>query len=354
MRDLKSFLKGQKEVLDALLPAFGKARVYFVGGALRDFLWGIRSKDFDMEVFGLKDFEGAMSKIGAKPLGMGVYERAFGAGIYNFSLARKEQKSGFGHKAYEISYCDDEKQASLRRDFTINALMLNAKNALLLDFHGALSDIENKLLRVLNPDFADDDLRLLRALDFISRFKLKIDESSFKILLGMSLNELNRAVLKDYLLKFLRNKNPELALFYAHKFSVLNDILGLDISRNNLYKLLWEFKERILVVNSDAKDLFFFLLSAFTEGKSYKNQVFLENPSAYELCEIARKMPIKSWLGLDKKSKALATRLAIYENSLKFDLNINKALSKDELKADIKNQEYIFIKNYLKRKNMHE
>jgi tRNA nucleotidyltransferase (CCA-adding enzyme) len=155
-----------------------------VGGYVRDMLLGLDSKDIDIELYGVSSLE-ELEKL-LKPFGkLGVYGKSFGVlklklheCDIDFSPPRTESKNGFGHTGFAVEFTQDLdfKSASARRDFTINAIGYDPKSSTLLDPHGGVDDLRNKTLRyVALESFADDPLRVLRAVQFAGRFELTCD-----------------------------------------------------------------------------------------------------------------------------------------------------------------------------------
>ncbi|MBT8348239.1 MAG: hypothetical protein HKP62_02180, partial [Sulfurovum sp.] len=114
------------------------AKCYVVGGAVRDRILGHECKDYDIECFGISvdDFETAMEHLGAQGVGKSFF-------VYKYhdldiALPRTEQKVSAGHRGFEVSLASDEKEASKRRDFTINALMYDIQNQQIRDFWNGL------------------------------------------------------------------------------------------------------------------------------------------------------------------------------------------------------------------------
>jgi tRNA nucleotidyltransferase (CCA-adding enzyme) len=113
--------------LSALHAAGGRPRL--VGGSVRDWLLGLEPKDFDVEVYGL-DYEAmgrALAAFGPTDLvgrSFGVLKvRIEGCG-YDFSLPRRESKTGAGHRGFAVAPDPSltEAEAAARRDFTVNAI----------------------------------------------------------------------------------------------------------------------------------------------------------------------------------------------------------------------------------------
>ncbi|MFI5337694.1 MAG: CCA tRNA nucleotidyltransferase [Opitutales bacterium] len=165
--------------LQALRSAGGRPRL--VGGCVRDWVLGLEPKDFDVEVFGL-DFEGmgrALAPFGPTDL----VGRSFGvlkvrlAGIeYDFSLPRRESKTGAGHRGFAVAPEPDlsEAEAAARRDFTLNAIAYDPLEHRLIDPHGGERDLRARVLRHTGPAFTEDPLRVLRAFQLAARFELTL------------------------------------------------------------------------------------------------------------------------------------------------------------------------------------
>lgn len=155
---------------------------YLVGGAVRDLMLGIPLKDIDIEVFGLdtKLLNNYLQKIGrTEHVGkqFGVTKLWFEGYEIDIALPRTEKKTGAGHRGFDVTPDPDidPETASLRRDFTINAMMYDPIESRLLDFHNGRDDLARKILRHVSPAFAEDPLRVLRGMQFAARFKLTLD-----------------------------------------------------------------------------------------------------------------------------------------------------------------------------------
>jgi tRNA nucleotidyltransferase (CCA-adding enzyme) len=172
------------EDLRAMLDAVrhvGRPRL--VGGGVRDWLLGQTPKDFDVEVGG-SDFEtlqrtlepfGATDVVGRSFGVIKVRGRASGS-EYDFSLPRRESKTGAGHRGFAVqpdpSLSDAE--AAARRDFTINAIAVDPFSGELIDPHGGQRDLQTRTLRHTSAAFVEDPLRVLRAFQLAARFDLTL------------------------------------------------------------------------------------------------------------------------------------------------------------------------------------
>jgi tRNA nucleotidyltransferase (CCA-adding enzyme) len=148
------------------LPA--EARVYLVGGAVRDALLGRMPGDRDWVVVGSD--AGAMRQAGFMPVGADFPVFLHPLTGEEYALARTERKHGRGHTGFVV-HADRAVtlEADLaRRDFTINAIA-QAPDGTLIDPLGGRADLDARLLRHCSAAFSEDPLRVLRAARFMAR-----------------------------------------------------------------------------------------------------------------------------------------------------------------------------------------
>jgi tRNA nucleotidyltransferase (CCA-adding enzyme) len=169
------------ESLDRLLRSVPQLQsTYLVGGAVRDALFGLPGgKDFDLEVFGI-DYDTLSAVL--QPFGrvdlvgrsFGVVKLSIDGAVHDFSIPRRDSKTAPGHRGFEVRFdaAITPREASARRDFTINTLMLEPRTGELLDFHGGVRDLESRVLRHTSEAFVEDPLRVLRGMQFAGRFDL--------------------------------------------------------------------------------------------------------------------------------------------------------------------------------------
>ncbi len=155
------------------------ARAYLVGGCVRDWKLGIQCTDFDIEVYGVDPdtLLASLSRWGrtdAVGRAFGVVKLTVPGHVFDFSLPRRDSKSGPGHRGFEITFDSslDPREAASRRDFTINAMMFDPHRGELLDFFGGETDLRNRVLRHTSAAFAEDPLRVLRGMQFAGRLDL--------------------------------------------------------------------------------------------------------------------------------------------------------------------------------------
>ena len=149
---------------------------YLVGGAVRDKLLKIPTKDKDWVVVGAHVKK--MKALGYLQVGKDFPVFLHPQTKEEYALARTEKKTGPGHTAFEL---DISSKVSLeedlkRRDLTINAIAED-QNGLLIDPFGGLKDIEKKVLRHVSDAFSEDPLRVLR----VARFAAKLAPMGFTV-----------------------------------------------------------------------------------------------------------------------------------------------------------------------------
>ncbi|MEO6567379.1 MAG: polynucleotide adenylyltransferase, partial [Opitutaceae bacterium] len=166
--------------LRAMLEAVGRVgRPRLVGGGVRDWLLGFEPEDFDVEVAGV-DFEmlaralapfGATDVVG-RSFGVIKVRSASSGAEYDFSLPRRESKTGFGHRGFAVAPDPElsDADAAARRDFTVNAIALDPLSGEIIDPHGGQRDLASRVLRHTSGAFVEDPLRVLRAFQLAARF----------------------------------------------------------------------------------------------------------------------------------------------------------------------------------------
>ncbi len=171
--------------LSADLTTLG-AKLYYVGGFVRDELLGVQTKDIDLVVTGIepKIFENILSKhckVQFVGKSFGVYKCFKDGQEIDIAFPRKEVSTGDLHIDFiveagpQISLQEDLR----RRDFTVNAIAKEVLTGEIIDPYGGVVDLRSKKLRQLsNNSIKEDYLRALRAIQFVSRFGFDIEEET--------------------------------------------------------------------------------------------------------------------------------------------------------------------------------
>ena len=226
-------------------------RCYLVGGFVRDALLGKSSRDFDVEVYDLeqqallailKDF-GRPNLVGKA---FGVIHLVSRGLDLDFSFPRTESKIGEGHRGFlvqthlHLSF----QEAARRRDFTVNAMGLSLPDLLLSDPYGGKSDLEKGILRHVSSAFAEDSLRVLRGVQFASRFSLRLAPETAELCRTLSLSDLSpERIFEEFKKWLLKPGTPSLGLqafreMHLERFFPEIRGLGPDCSDEKLGALL--------------------------------------------------------------------------------------------------------------------
>jgi len=175
-------------MLDRLVRELRSAgfRPLVVGGAVRDALLGLQSKDIDIEVYGITYdrlaellAEHGRTDLVGKSFGVVKFTAPSGE-TCDFSVPRRDNKVGLGHRDFLTTFDPSitPREAASRRDFTINAIAYDPVTRDLLDFFNGREDLESRTLRATSAAFSEDPLRVLRGMQFACRFDLTLDPAT--------------------------------------------------------------------------------------------------------------------------------------------------------------------------------
>lgn len=113
-----------------------------------------------------------------------------------------------GRHPDRVEYTRTPEEDVQRRDFTINALLLDPETNEVLDFAGGRDDLRAGIIRAIgNPEdrFREDKLRMARAVRFAARFRYAIEAKTFRAIqkLAPDINQVSAERLRDELTKIL-------------------------------------------------------------------------------------------------------------------------------------------------------
>ena len=162
----------------------GTARIYCVGGAVRDRLLGLAVQDHDWVVVGSTPEE--MVAQGFQPVGRDFPVFLHPQTHEEYALARTERKTARGYQGFAVYAAPDVtlEQDLLRRDFTINAIAQDTDGKL-IDPHNGIADLRAGILRHVSPAFGEDPVRILRAARFAARFGFMIAPETMQLMRDM-------------------------------------------------------------------------------------------------------------------------------------------------------------------------
>jgi tRNA nucleotidyltransferase/poly(A) polymerase len=149
-----------------------------VGGAVRDAILGNPTGDWDLAT---QAHPRQVRSLFRKTVPIGIDHGTVGVlgrdgTLYEVTTFRKDVQTFGRHAVVEFASTLDEDLS--RRDFTINAIAWHPLRGELWDPFGGVEDLQRGVLRTVGPPtrrFAEDYLRILRALRFAGQFGLEID-----------------------------------------------------------------------------------------------------------------------------------------------------------------------------------
>jgi len=209
-------------------------KIYKVGGAVRDHLLGIPSKDNDYVVVESSPQE--MLDLGYESVGKDFPVFLHPGTREEYALARKESKRGYGYKGFDFEVSNVTLEDDLfRRDLTINAIAMDANNTIIDPYEG-VSDLKKEILRHVSDHFREDPLRVLRVARFAAKLDFGIHETTLKLMCDIvesgELNYLTPERIRLELEKALATPKPSLF------FRVLNLCGALKVIFPELYNLI--------------------------------------------------------------------------------------------------------------------
>jgi|SRR5581483_790528 len=229
-------------------------QAYLAGGCVRDLLLGREPADYDvatdaapdqvMRIF--PDAYAVGAQFGVVLVPVPRNQRGLPA---EETLAAEIPAAGHSHKACvevatfrsDIGYSDgrhpdqvrfsrDPREDVQRRDFTINGLLLDPLTDQVLDFVGGQQDLKAGTIRAIgnaNLRFAEDKLRMLRAVRFAARFQYAIEPVTFRAIreLAHEIHQVSRERVRDELTRMLIEGHARRAFELLDQAGLLLEVL---------------------------------------------------------------------------------------------------------------------------------
>ena len=307
--------------------------IYEVGGAVRDkYLFAnVKPKDHDYIVTGVPYNQ--LSKM-LKQFGkVDLVGRSFGVikftqfidgkqKTFDITLPRKEFSTGAGHKDFSVDFDSDlPVETDLhRRDFTINAMAVSLEDEILIDPLDGLADIKNKKIRIVYPkSFVDDPLRMLRAIQFASRFDFEIEAKTYASLQenAQLISTVSPERIAEELNKLLElSDKPSIGFRLMQETGLLKEILPelelcVGVEQPGGFHKYDVFEHTMYVLDASPKDLTIRLASLFHDINKPQHRRLVDKGATFYGHEMSA----------GKTAKAVMTRLR-YSNDLIKDVRM--------------------------------
>ncbi|ADW70458.1 CCA tRNA nucleotidyltransferase [Granulicella tundricola] len=214
-------------------------QAFFAGGCVRDLLLGKTPKDFDVATSATPD---QITALFPRTLQVGAH---FGVILVQMDVEgeptstevatfRHDGAYSDGRRPDAVRFSTDPREDVLRRDFTINGMLLDpfaegSDNAI-LDFVGGRNDLAVKIIRTIgSPDtrFEEDKLRMLRAVRFAARLSFAIDPNTAAAITrhAAEIFQVSNERIRDELTLMLTEGNAHRAFELLYQTGLLHHIL---------------------------------------------------------------------------------------------------------------------------------
>ncbi|MGH9793449.1 MAG: CCA tRNA nucleotidyltransferase, partial [Candidatus Acidiferrales bacterium] len=184
-------------------------QAYLVGGCVRDLLLGREPSDYDVATDARPErveeiFPGAIG-VGAQ---FGVMIVPDDGAQVEVATFRSDVGYSDGRHPDRVEYSATPQEDVRRRDFTINGLLMDARSGEVLDFVNGQADLRAGVIRAIGDPrqrFAEDKLRMARAVRFAARFRYAIDPNTFAAVRAMApqVSQVSAERLRDELSRML-------------------------------------------------------------------------------------------------------------------------------------------------------
>ena len=232
-------------------------QAYLCGGCVRDLLLGREPADYDvttdatpeqvMRIFPETYAVGAQFGVVLVPIprednsrkednpasqnrGEAAAPTSPKANVVEVATFRSDVGYSDGRHPDEVRYSKDPREDVARRDFTINGLLMDPISGEVLDFVGGRKDLDSHLIRTIGDPvlrFAEDKLRMLRAVRFAARFDYRIEPPTFAAMHEMAsrIHQVSHERVRDELTKMLTEGQARQAFLLLDESGLLREVL---------------------------------------------------------------------------------------------------------------------------------
>ena len=214
-------------------------QAYLVGGCVRDLLLGREPKDYDvstdarpeqvMKIFPQTYAVGAQFGVVLVPV---ADDGPNASQTQAVEVATFRSDIGYtdGRHPDEVRFSKTPQEDVVRRDFTINGMLLDPLSGEVLDYVGGRADLKAGIIRTIgNPEqrFAEDKLRMLRAVRFAARFDYQIDPATMSAMKNMAreIRVVSRERIREELTRMLIERHARRAFQLLDESDLLEQVL---------------------------------------------------------------------------------------------------------------------------------
>jgi len=203
---------------------------YFAGGCVRDMVMGREPSDYDIATSARPEDVARLFlrayEVGAK---FGVVVVHGDTADFEVATFRAEAEYSDGRHPDRVKF-STAREDVLRRDFTINGMFFDPVSGEVLDWVGGREDIRLRRIRTIGePErrFAEDHLRILRAVRFACRFGFSVEPETYRAMAASAraLERVSAERVREELVRILTGPNAGRALRLMHDCGILAVIL---------------------------------------------------------------------------------------------------------------------------------
>jgi len=214
-------------------------QAYLVGGCVRDLLLEREAKDWDvvtdatpeqvMRIFPETYAVGAQFGVVLVPVPEASREPAQSS-VVEVATFRSDIGYSDGRHPDEVRFSKDPGEDVARRDFTINGMLLDPVSGEVIDLVGGKKDLAAGVIRTIgDPElrFAEDKLRMLRAVRFAARFGYIIEADTFEAIkkLAEQVRLVSRERVREELTRMLTEGQGHKAFLLLDETGILRHVL---------------------------------------------------------------------------------------------------------------------------------
>jgi poly(A) polymerase len=226
-------------------------QAYLAGGCVRDLLLGREPADYDVatdalpqqvmsifpqtfavgEQFGvvLVPFTKAARAGAGEDAHLPTFQKGKGD-VVEVATFRSDVGYSDGRHPDQVRFSKDPREDVQRRDFTINGMLLDPMTDEVLDFVGGRADLKAGIVRAIGDPkrrFAEDKLRMLRAIRFAARFEYTIDAATFAAIqkLAAGIDQVSRERVREELTRMLTEGHARRAFQLLDESRLLPQVL---------------------------------------------------------------------------------------------------------------------------------
>lgn len=316
---------------------------YVVGGCVRDSLLGVIPSDWDITTSALPgDIKRIFNKTVDTGLKHGTVTVLINKEPFEVTTYRIDGEYEDNRRPKEVEFTSDIGLDLKRRDFTINAMAYSEKNGI-VDLFNGISDLNNRVIKCVgdaNERFAEDALRMLRAIRFSAQLGFEIHKETERAIKENAelINNVSAERIKVEITKTLTSNNPvKIEVLYSlglMEYVMPEFIPCIDLKQNNPYHI-YDVDKHIYtsLLNIEAEESLRWTMYLHDIGKGYTRTTDdkgIDHFHGHVKVSLKHSKTILNRLKFDNKTKDKILKLIEYhdyriEDNIK---SVRKAINK--------------------------